>query len=83
MCLVHSDSDLKRDVLTPFSYKSIERDHRFLRSKRTGKVFRENAIYQQSFDKRTGNMVSDDLLYQNHCETLYALPVATPAVEIE
>lgn len=78
----HLHGDIRSSALTPISYKVIERDHRFLKSKKTGKIFRENAIYRQSFDKRTGNMLSDELLYRNHCETLYELPATVSAVEV-
>ncbi|MEK7633061.1 MAG: VanW family protein [Patescibacteria group bacterium] len=78
----HLHGEIRSDIMTSVSYKILEREHQFLRSKKTGKVFRENAIFRQSFDKRTGNMLSDELLYRNHCETLYALPASVPAVEI-
>lgn len=67
----HLHGEIRSDILTPHSYKIIERDHRFTRSRATGKIFRENNLYRQTFDKRTGNMLSDELLYKNHCETLY------------
>ncbi len=67
----HLHGEIRSDILTPHSYKIIERDHRFTRSRTTGKIFRENNLYRQTFDKRTGNMLSDELLYKNHCETLY------------
>lgn len=78
----HLHGEIRSDVLTPYSFKIIERDHRFLRSVKTGKIFRENAIYRQTFDKRTGNLLSDELLYRNHCETLYDLPTSIVPVEI-
>ncbi len=78
----HLHGEIRSDNMAPISYKILERDHRFLRSKKTGKVFRENAIFRQSFDKRTGNMLSEELLYRNHCETLYPLPASMPVVDI-
>lgn len=78
----HLHGEIRSDALVPTSYKIIERDHRFLQSAQSGKVFRENTIYRQTFDKRTGNMIADDLLYKNHCKTLYQLPTSTPVIEI-
>lgn len=79
---VHLHGEIRSSMLTPESYKIVERDHRFLRSKKTGKIFRENAIYRQAFNKRTGNMLSDELLYRNHSQTLYQLPDSIPVIEI-
>ena len=76
----HLRGEIRSSMLTPESYKIIEREHRFLRQKSTGKIFRENAIYRQTFNKRTGNMLSDELLYRNHSETLY---IPSPSTLIE
>jgi len=78
----HLQGEIRSDALMPISYKILERDHAFLQSKTTGNIFRENAIYRQSFDKRTGNMLADELLYRNHCQTLYRLPPSVPVVEV-
>ena len=79
---IHLRGEIRSNMLTPESYKIVEREHRFLRSKRTGKVFRENAIYRQTFNKRTGNMLSDELLYRNHSQTLYTPSPSTPIEEM-
>lgn len=79
----HLYGEIRSNMLTPNSYKIIERDHRFLKQRTTGKIFRENAIYRQTFDKRTGNMLSDDLLYRNHSETLYDLPRSIPVTIVD
>lgn len=78
----HLHGEIRSDLVCEYSYTILERDHRFLRSVSTGKIFRENAIYRQAIDKRTGNIVKDELLYTNHCETLYELPSSAFAVEI-
>ncbi len=78
----HLEGEMRSDVEQKYSYSILERDHRFLRSASTGKVFRQNAIYRQMTDKCTGNLLSDTLLYKNHSETLYPLSAAVPMVEI-
>jgi vancomycin resistance protein VanW len=78
----HLHGEIRSSALTPISYKIHEVDHRFTRSKKTGQIFRENAIYRKSFNKRTGQLISNKLLYKNHCETLYTSVVGTPIVEV-
>lgn len=78
----HLHGEIRCDMLTPMSYKILERDHRFTKSKKTGKIWRENAIYRKSFDKRTGNLLGDDLLYRNRCKTLYTPSEGTVIEEV-
>jgi vancomycin resistance protein VanW len=78
----HLQGEIRSDLAQEYSYKIVERDHRFLRSVSTGQIFRENAIYRQTIDKRTGNLLGDDLLYKNHSETLYELPETVKCIEI-
>lgn len=78
----HLFGEIRSSEMMKYSYRIIERDHRFLRSTSTGKIFRENAIYRQKIDKRTGNLMSDDLLYKNHSETLYEPAFGTPIVMV-
>lgn len=78
----HLEGEIRSDIAPKYSYKIVERDHRFLRSASTGKIFRENSIYRQTTDKRTGNLLGDDLLYRNHCETLYPLSPSVSVVEM-
>lgn len=78
----HLHGEIRASEATPYSYKIIERNHRFLRSKKSKVIFRENEIYRITIDKRTGNRIGDDLLYKNHCKTLYQLPTDMPVTEI-
>jgi len=78
----HLHGEIRSSESTPYSYKILERNHRFLRSTKSNTIFRENEIYRITIDKRTGNRIGDDLLYKNHCKTLYQLPADVPVVEI-
>lgn len=66
--------EIRSNLLTEYSYAIYERGHRFTKSRKTGKIFRENEIHRKTIDKRTGLLKHDELLYRNHCQTLYALP---------
>jgi vancomycin resistance protein VanW len=78
----HLEGEIRSDAASKYSYKIVERDHQFFRSVSTGRVYRENTISRQTVDKRTGNLLADDVLYKNHCETLYQLPASVSVVEI-
>ncbi len=77
----HLHGEIRSDAPSKYSYKIVERNHKFLRSRSTKKVYRANEIYRQTIDKKTGNYIADDLLYKNHCETLYQLPTNIEAQE--
>lgn len=79
----HLHGEIRSDMLTPVSYKIVEREHRFTKSRKTGKIWRENLVYRRSFDKRTGNLLGDDLLYRNHCQTLYTPSEGTIITEVD
>ncbi len=78
----HLRGEIRSSALTPISYKIHEVGHRFTQSKKTDRIFRENAIYRKSFNKRTGRLLSDKLLYKNHCATLYTPAAGTPIIEV-
>ena len=78
----HLFGEIRSSEAMKYSYRIIERSHRFLQSISTGKIFRENAIYRQMIDKRTGNLIGDELLYKNHSETLYEPALGTPIVMV-
>lgn len=55
----------------PLSYHVFERNHRFLRH--GNKVFRENEIWREAIDRRTGNKTAEELLVKNFAEVKYEL----------
>lgn len=61
-------------------YKIVERNHRFIKDTKTGKYYRENELYQQVFDRRTGNLLTDTLVTANHAEMKYEPPVGVQVV---
>ena len=56
---------------TPFSYHIVERNHRFIPE--GDKTFRENEIWREVIDRRTGNRVREEMLVKNHAEIKYEL----------
>lgn len=64
----------------PYSYKVIERNHRFTYIAHEKKYYRENALYQQKFDRKTGRLVGEKLLYKNHSEVKY---IPNPDIHVE
>lgn len=56
---------------TPCSYHVFEKNHRFLRQ--NDRNFRENEIWRELIDRRTGNRVSEEMLVKNLAEVKYEL----------
>lgn len=56
----------------PFSYHVEERNHQF--HHKDGKNYRENEIWRRVIDKRTGNLVKEELLIHNYSEVKYEIP---------
>lgn len=54
-----------------YSYHVFEKEHRFLHL--DGKNFRENEIWRDVIDKRTGDTVSSEMLVKNFAEVKYEL----------
>lgn len=55
----------------PNTYHVFEKNHRFI--EKHGKTFRENEIWREMIDRRTGNRVSEEMLVKNHAEIKYEL----------
>ncbi len=68
----HLKGSIRSDIETPHSYHVFERNHRFL--ERGGKIFRENEIWREVIDRRTGNRVREELIVKNFSEVKYDLP---------
>ena len=78
-----TDQHLKGAILsdkeTPHSYHVFEKNHRFL--KEDGRNFRENEIWRQIINRRTGNKVEEELLVTNFSEVKYDLDETQIAAE--
>jgi vancomycin resistance protein VanW len=78
------DEHLKGAILsdreTPHSYHIVERAHRFIRE--NGKTYRENEIWREVIDRRTGNRVGEELVVANHAEVKYELSFAASACNV-
>jgi vancomycin resistance protein VanW len=61
--ILHCDNEL------PYSYHLEERNHQFHHIE--GKNYRENEIWRRVIDKRTGNVVQEQLMIRNYSEVKY------------
>lgn len=67
----HLKGSILSDNDTPYSYHVFEKNHRFLRE--GGRNFRENEIWREIIDRRTGNKIDEELLVKNFSEVKYDL----------
>lgn len=72
--------ELLTDQEPAHSYSIVERDHNFIHETKTGKFYRENKLFQQTHDRKTGNLLSDKLVTENHSEMKYQPPVGAQVV---
>jgi vancomycin resistance protein VanW len=59
----------------PFAFHVEEREHRFVRE-HDGRVFRHNELWRRTNDRRTGQLVSVELITRNHAEVGYQVDPA-------
>lgn len=67
----HLKGSIRSDRETAFAYHVFEKEHRFLR--RDGRNFRENEIWREMRDRRTGNLAGEEILVKNFAEVKYEL----------
>ncbi len=67
----HLKGAILSSVETPYSYHIVEKEHRFVTE--GDKTFRENEIWREMIDRRTGNRVGEEMLVRNHAEIKYEL----------
>ncbi len=67
----HLKGAILSDQETPHSYHVFEKNHRFLQ--RDGRSFRENEIWREVVDRRTGNKITEEMLVKNFAEVKYEL----------
>jgi len=68
----HLRGELRADRAVTTSYSVEARDEEFLRI--DGQVYRRNEIWRTTRDKRTGDVVADELVKRNHALVKYAPP---------
>jgi vancomycin resistance protein VanW len=76
----HLKGAILSDSETPHSYHVFEKNHRFLRQH--NKTFRENEIWREFIDRRTGNTVKEELLVKNFAEIKYELDLPEPETSV-
>jgi vancomycin resistance protein VanW len=67
----HLEGDLRADATPPHTYRVAARDEQFLRHE--GRVFRRNEIWRTVLDRRSGDVVDEELVKQN-CALLTYVP---------
>ena len=67
----HLKGAIYSDRATSHTYHVFEKNHRFL--SRDNKTFRENEIWREMIDRRTGNRVAEEMLVKNFAEIKYEL----------
>jgi vancomycin resistance protein VanW len=68
----HLKGELRADRPVPTSYSVEARNEEFLRV--DGLVYRRNEIWRTILDKRTGDVIADELVKRNHALVKYAPP---------
>lgn len=61
--------ELRSDKELPNSYHIIEENKYF--NKEDGVYYRNNEVYREKIDKRTGNTINKELIITNHSKVLY------------
>ena len=68
----HLCGELRADSEMPLSWHIKSEEETFVRE--AGRVYRNNAIVRECFDKRAGNTLSREILKRNHALVLYDVP---------
>lgn len=76
----HLRGELRADRAPATSYTVEARDERFVAS--GGRVFRTNEIWRTSIDRRTGNLVADELVKRN-CAVVKYVPDPSLVVDLD
>lgn len=65
----HLCGEIRAESLPPLAYHVVESDHRY--EQQPGKRFRCNRIWQRQVDRRSGQVVTERLLYANRSLVMY------------
>jgi vancomycin resistance protein VanW len=75
----HLEGDLRADATPPHTYRIAARDEQFLRHQ--GRVFRRNEIWRTVVDRRSGDVVDEELVKQN-CALLTYVPDGVEVLDV-
>ena len=75
----HLEGDLRADATPPHTYRIAARDEQFLRHQ--GRVFRRNEIWRTVVDRRSGDVVDEELVKQN-CALLTYVPHGVEVLDV-
>lgn len=64
--------DIMVDKSPEYVYHIKEEGHRFFK-KSDGKIYRQNKIYKETVNRKTGNLEKTELAFENDCEIKYDL----------
>ncbi|MEP6945998.1 MAG: vancomycin resistance protein, partial [Acidobacteriota bacterium] len=67
----HLKGAIFSSVETPHSYHVFEKNHRFV--SQAGRNYRENEIWRELIDRRTGDRIAEEMIVKNHAEVKYEL----------
>ena len=62
-------AELRSENPFPWAYEIIEENHHF--AKEGDKYFRISRIYRQTIDKKTGDVINKELIWNNHSEVMF------------
>lgn len=74
------EDELRSDTAPQFSYKVGARDEEFLR--KDGEDFRRNEIWRDVVDRRTGNVVGEELMKRN-CALVKYMPEGVEITDLD
>lgn len=76
----HLKGAIYSDREMPHSYHVIEKYHKF--STENGRNFRENEMWREVIDRRTGNRLMEEMIVKNHAEVKYELNFEAQACNV-
>lgn len=74
----HLCGELRAIMQTEYSYHIVEKDMFF--SKENNVYYRNNKIYRRIIDKRTGNLLKEELIKKNHAKVMYDKKYITASI---
>lgn len=76
----HLKGAIRSDIVMPHSYHVTEKNHRFLSD--GDRTFRENEIWRDVIDRRSGMRIREELIVKNRAEVKYELNFSTAACTV-
>jgi len=76
----HLKGAIYSDRETPHTYHVVEKNHRFIQD--GDRNYRENEIWREVIDRRTGNRITEEMLVKNHAEVKYELSFVAEACSL-